>query len=331
MRAGRLLSTLLVLQTRGRRTARQLADELEVSVRTVYRDIAALQASGVPVLGDPGHDGGYHLPDGYRTRLTGLTADEAGTLFLTGLPGPAEALGLGGLAAATTLKLMAALPDGLREQATRVRDRFHVDTPDWYGTAEDTPHLSAIARAVWEERRIGIRYRRWANPREVDRTLDPYGLVLKGGHWYLVAADRGDPRTYRVSRVLEMSPTGEGFQRPQGFDLAAHWQDYLAEFDARRVQGEIAIRFSPTAVEMLTDLLDGASARAVAENGVAAADGWVTARIPYESVEHTTSLVLRFGEDAELLEPVWMRERLAASARAIADMYAGGRGSPTDG
>ncbi|MEV0646908.1 YafY family protein [Phytomonospora sp. NPDC050363] len=322
MRAGRLLSTLLLLQAKGRRTARQIADELEVSVRTVYRDIAALQASGVPVLGDPGHDGGYHLPDGFRTKLTGLTTDEAGALFLTGLPEPAAALGLGGLAAATTLKLMAALPDPMREQATRVRDRFHVDTPDWYGTADDTPHLAAIARAVWEERRIAVRYRRWASPREVDRELDPYGLVLKGGHWYLVGADRGEMRTYRVSRVLSMSPTGTGFQRSADFDLAAHWREYLGEFDARRVHGEVTVRLSPTGMEMLTDLFDGNSVRAVADTGVAGADGWVTARIPYESVEYTTTLVLRFGEDAELLEPGWMRERLAATVRAIAEKYA---------
>lgn len=181
MRASRLLSLLLLLQTRGRMTAQALADELEVSVRTIYRDVDSLHAAGVPLYGDPGWDGGYQLLDGYRTQLTGLTTDEAESLFLAGLPGPAAELGLGAVVTAAQLKLMAALPAELRDRAGRIRERFHLDAPGWYRESDRTPHLAAVADAVWNQHRLRVRYRRWSVPREVLRTLEPYGVVLKGG------------------------------------------------------------------------------------------------------------------------------------------------------
>uniref|UniRef100_UPI0013D8B44B helix-turn-helix transcriptional regulator n=1 Tax=Candidatus Frankia alpina TaxID=2699483 RepID=UPI0013D8B44B len=185
MRASRLLSVLMLLQTRGKLTARQIADELDVSVRTVHRDLDALAQAGVPVLADRGVTGGYRLLAGYRTRLTGLTADEADSLFLAGMPGAAAELGLGAMLAAAELKLMATLPEPLRERAGRVRERFHLDAPSWFRATEDTPLLAEVADAVWAQRRLRVTYRRWRAPREVDRVLDPLGVVLKSGTWYL--------------------------------------------------------------------------------------------------------------------------------------------------
>jgi biotin operon repressor len=187
MRASRLLSLLLLLQTCGRMTAQQLAGELGVSVRTVYRDVEALGAAGVPLYGDAGHAGGYQLLGGYRTRLTGLTAAEAEALFLSGLPGPAAELGLGSVLAAATLKLRASLPASLRENADRLTERFYLDAPGWYRRPEDVPHLPAVASAVWDRQVIQVTYRRWKEPAEVARRLEPHGLVLKGGIWYVVA------------------------------------------------------------------------------------------------------------------------------------------------
>src|SRR5215467_7724469 len=221
MRASRLLSALLLLQTHGRMSARALAESLDVSVRTVYRDMTALHAAGVPVYAEGGPDGGYQLVDGFRTRLTGLTEDEARVLFLTGLPGPAAELGLGALVSAAELKLAAALPPSLLDSANRVRDRFHLDAPGWYAQGDASPHLGQVADALWQQRRIRVGYRRWKEPTDVRRTLDPLGLVLKAGIWYLVAtADGGrSPRTYKVNQILDLAVTGERFQRPPAFDL----------------------------------------------------------------------------------------------------------------
>jgi predicted DNA-binding transcriptional regulator YafY len=223
VRASRLFSIVLLLQNRGRMTAQALADELEVSVRTVYRDVEALGEAGIPVYGDAGHRGGYQLVDGYRTRLTGLHADEAESLFLAGVPDAAAELGLGAVLAAAQLKLAAALPPELRDRAGRVRERFFLDAPGWYREADPAPFLVPLANAVWNQQRVRVLYHRWARPQDVERRLDPYGLVLKAGNWYVVAAPAGkqSPRTYRVAQFLEFEPTGEAFERPDAFDLAA--------------------------------------------------------------------------------------------------------------
>ena len=170
-------------------TADELAAELEVSPRTIYRDIEALSSAGIPIYADRGPTGGYQLIDGYRTRLTGLTSAEAQSLFLAGLPGPAEELGLKEFAAAAQLKLLAALPTELRSRAEQIRQRFHLDTPTWFRGDEPTEHLATIADAVWEQRRVRMTYQRWGN-QTVEREVDPYGLVLKAGTWYFVGSGR---------------------------------------------------------------------------------------------------------------------------------------------
>ncbi|MGA5554262.1 helix-turn-helix transcriptional regulator [Streptomyces lavendulocolor] len=321
MKSGRLLTILLLLQTRGRMTAAQFAAELEVSVRTVYRDVEALHTAGVPLYGDAGHRGGYELLAGYRTRLTGLSAGEAGALFLTGLPGPAADLGLGPAVEGARLKLRAALPPGLREQADRMGRRFHLDAPGWYAEGDDVPFLPAVADAVWRGRVLDVRYRRWTEPTDVDRRLEPYGLVLKAGRWYVVAARPGGsgPRTYRVDRILRLTVTEDGFAVPDDFDLAAHWRAHQRDFHARLHRDEALVRLSPRGVTRLT----GAAARAAAAAGTPDPDGWTRARVPVESMEGAHDQFLALGADAEVLGPPELRARLAATARALADRYAG--------
>ena len=212
MRASRLVQLLLLLQARGRMTAANLAVELEVSERTIHRDVDALSAAGVPIYAERGPHGGIQLVDGYRTRLTGLTGDEAEALFLSGLPGPAAELGLGTVVAAARLKVLAALPTELRARASRLVERFHLDAAGWFHASESVPHLGALADAVWESRRVTVGYRRAGG--EVDRILDPVGLVLKAGIWYLVAVTDGQVRTYRISRFSRVTPTDRTFERP---------------------------------------------------------------------------------------------------------------------
>ncbi|MFP1629032.1 helix-turn-helix transcriptional regulator [Streptomyces sp. 5K101] len=316
MKAGRLVSILLLLQTRGRMTAAQLARELDVSVRTVYRDVEALHSAGVPLYGDAGHAGGYQLLAGYRTRLTGLSAGEAEALFLSGIPGPAAELGLGPALAAAQLKLRAALPAALRDQADRIRTRFHLDAPGWYAADEEVPHLTAVADAVWHSRVLAVRYRRWKEPTDVDRRLEPYGLVLKAGRWYVVAGP--GPRTYRVDRILELESQGQEFSPPADFDLAAYWQRYQADFVARLHRGEAVVRLSPAAAARLT----GAAARALAETGVREEDGWTRAVLPIESEDRALVEFLSLGTEAEVLEPRSLRSRIAATARGVASRHA---------
>lgn len=322
MRASRLVSLLLLLQARGRMTAQELADELEVSLRTIYRDVESLSAAGVPVYADRGPAGGYRLVDGYRTRLTGLSGEEAVSLLFSGMPGPAAELGLGTVLAAAELKLMAALPKVVAERAGRVRERFHLDVPGWFHGGEPTPFLTAVADAVWNQHRLRVLYSRWKKPTPVTRTIDPLGLVLKAGHWYLVARSDGEDRTYRVDRVRELETLEEEFERPADFDLAAFWRAYLERFHGGMFTGEAVVRFSPEAMTRLVHLLTPAVIRAARDNaGEPDADGWVRTVIPIESIRHAHAELMRFGGDAEVLEPAELRERMAASARAVVEIY----------
>jgi predicted DNA-binding transcriptional regulator YafY len=336
MRASRLLSLLLLLQTRERMTARELAAELEVSVRTVYRDVESLSAAGVPVYADRGPDGGYRLLNGYRTRLTGLTATEAESLTLSALPGPASQLGLGDVLAAE-LKLMAALPPDLRTRAARIRERFHLDAPGWFRSPDDVPHLHAIADAVWNQRRIEVLYRRWRHPQQVTRTLDPLGVVLKAGTWYLIAraSDHGhpasaphpgtpadDPRTYRVSRVLTLRALPGHFDRPHGFDLAAYWAAYAERFEADAYREHATVKLSPDGLTRSQILLPPTMARAALDTATPPGpDGWVRATLPIESVRHAHVEFLKLGADVEVIDPPHLRDMIAATARAITARY----------
>lgn len=316
MRASRLVSILLLLQARGRLTAAQLADEFEVSIRTIYRDVESLHEAGVPLYGDAGHRGGYRLVDGYRTRLNGLSADEAKALFLSGLPGPASELGFGQVLATAELKLLAALPRGLGDQAGRVQARFYLDAPGWYQEADEVPTLPEVANAVWHGRVLQVRYRRWKEPTDVSRRLEPYGLVLKAGRWYLVAGP--GPRTYRVDQILELRVLDESFTIPEGFELAGYWQAWMADFHAGLHRGDALVRLAPAAAGQLS----GPAARAIAESGVAEADGWIRAVLPIESAERACRDFLAMGPDVEVLGPPALRERVAAAARATAARYA---------
>jgi predicted DNA-binding transcriptional regulator YafY len=321
MRADRLLSLLLLLQNRGRMTAPELAAELEVSVRTVYRDVEALSASGVPVRADRGPAGGFCLMDGYRTRLTGLTGSEAGSLFLAGAPGPARELGLGAVLATAQLKLQAALPAGLADRARRVQDRFHLDAPAWFRTADPVPQLAPVAEAVWEQRVLRVRYRRRGG--EVRRELRPLGVVLKGGIWYLVAQAGEDLRTYRISRVLAADPTGDGFERPAGFDLAAYWEESARRLEAALHQGTARLRISPLAQRLLPAQFGAAGSQALADAGAPDGEGWVRVEMPVETTAVAVSDLLRLGVEAEVLGPPELRSAMAGAVAELARRYGG--------
>jgi predicted DNA-binding transcriptional regulator YafY len=316
-----LLSALLLLQARGRMTAQELADELEVSVRTIYRDVESLSAAGVPVYADRGPDGGYRLLDGYRTRLTGLTTAEAESLFLTGMPTQAAELGLGEVLAAAQLKLMAALPPSLRARAGAIRDRFLLDAPGWFREQQAPPLLAPVAGAVWEQRRLAIRYTRW-DQSSVDRDVDPLGLVLKNGTWYLVALAAGteEPRTFRVSRILNVD-VRDPFSRPAGFDLAKHWETAAERVRTRLWKSHATVRLSPHGRRMAF-LLGPVVNRALHEQDPEPdADGWTTVTLPIETHRHALHSFLQLGADVEVLEPVELRAMFVQAATDLARRY----------
>lgn len=316
---------MLLLQARGRLTAQQLADTLEVSVRTIYRDVESLSAAGVPVYGDAGPAGGYQLLDGYRTRLTGLTAGEAEALFLAGLPQAAAELGLGTVLATAQLKLQAALPAELRDRSALIQQRFHLDAPGWYYDGDRVPHLTAVAAAVWEQQQIQIRYRRWKAPAEVTRVVEPHGLVLKAGKWYLVARCDGQLRTYRVSQILELAETGRRFGRLPGFDLADYWASQVTGFQDRLYQGEATVRLTPAGRQRAAEILSSAVATAIGRTATEPdSRGRVTAVIPIESRIHAHSELLRLGAEVEVLSPDDLREMMRQTARGLAGAYLGG-------
>jgi predicted DNA-binding transcriptional regulator YafY len=322
VRASRLLTILLTLHTRGRVSAQQLADELEVSLRTVYRDVEALNAAGIPVYATRGRAGGFQLLDGYRTKLTGLTADEADALFLAGLPGAAADLGLGSVLAATQLKLLAALPPELRERAARIRDRFLLDAPGWLRESDAPAYLPDVADAVWAQHRLQVRYQR-ADRTIVERVLEPLGLVLKAGVWYLVAAvaPGSAPRTYRLSRMLAAAALDERFERPAGFDLQTHWGEYQQDYESRIFHGTARIRLTAAGRELL--FLIGTPAARAGRAAMSAPDehGWVTTTVPIESVRHAQHAFLQLGEELEVLDPPELRDLVARSVRALATRY----------
>ncbi|MEV0321742.1 helix-turn-helix transcriptional regulator [Streptomyces sp. NPDC050658] len=322
MRADRLLALLLLLQNRGRMTAPELAAELEVSVRTVYRDVEALAASGVPVYAERGPAGGFRLMDGYRTRLTGLTDDEADSLALAGMPAAAADLGLGAELVTAQLKLGAALPSGLGERSRRIQERFLLDAEGWFRTADPAPLLPVVADAVWRRRVLRVHYRRWGG--EVRRELHPLGLVLKAGNWYLVASAEGSVRTYGVSRLLDVTvpDRDEPADRPAGFDLAAYWATAAKELQARVLRGTAHVRVSPAGLRLLPVLFGAAGTRAVETAGEPDQDGWRAVDLEVETLPVAVSDLLRLGVEAEVLGPPELRAELARTVTGLAQRYA---------
>ncbi|MCL7458821.1 helix-turn-helix transcriptional regulator [Micromonospora echinofusca] len=321
MRAARLISLVLLLQARETMTAAELARELEVSERTVYRDVLALSAAGVPVYADRGRAGGYRLLGGYRTRLTGLTRDEAEALFLAGLPGPAGDMGLADAVASAELKVLAALPPSLRDAPVRTGQRFHLDVPGWFREAGPPPWLTELAGAVWRDRVVELRYRR--GDREVEREAHPYGLILKNGVWYLVGRVGGAYRTYRVDRVTHVGVQTATFDRDAGFDLAGYWRTQAEEFLRGMLRAEVTVRLSPVGLRRLRFVADAPFAydEALAAAGEPDGQGWVVTRLPVESVDVAYAQLLSLGPEVEVLGPPELRELMVDAARRSAAVY----------
>jgi len=322
MRAARLIKMVLLLQSRPSMTAAELARELEVSERTITRDAQALSEAGVPVYADRGRAGGYRLIGGYRTRLTGLARSEAEALFLSGVPGALREMGLEDAASAARLKVSAALLPSLRDAPRSAAQRFHLDAPAWFAEPKTPELLPAVAEAVWDDLRITARYRR--QEAEVKRELEPYGLVLKAGVWYVCARvpNPGSFRLYRIDRFTAVESGDERFVRDEAFDLPGFWAERAVQFARSILRATVVIRLSESGARQLRYAVHALTAQeALAQAGPPDGEGRVTVTLPVESYDVAYTQLLALGPEVEVLQPSVLRQRFAEAAARTAAYY----------
>lgn len=318
MRADRLLSVLLLLQVHRRQTARELARRLEVSQRTIHRDMEALSAAGFPVFAERGSGGGWMLVEGYKTNLTGLNRDEIQALFLTKPLRLLADLGLAKASDAAMIKLEAALPSAHRDSAEHARQRIHIDITGWNRSDERVRLLPVLQQAVWQERKLKFTYER-SGCDPVERLADPLGLVAKGSVWYLVAVVDGDTRSYRVSRVLSAELTDEPYVRPNGFDLAEYWEQSAVSFKARLPRYQATVRAHPEVFPRMS--FAGRFAR-IEHAYPPDADGWIRVAMRFDVEEMAIEYALSFGSKMEVLDPETLREKVINAAKSVIAFYA---------
>ncbi len=321
MRADRLIAMLMLLQTKGRMTAQELSDQLEVSTRTVYRDLDALSASGVPVYAERGPNGGCELMERYRTNLTGLTESEVRALFMFTVPNLLADLGANKASEAAMLKLTASLPTPFQKDANEVRSKLHLDAAGWFQPKDPVPYLAMLQDAVWQEKRVRMEYRR-GDGRWVKRLVDPFGLVAKTSIWYLVGAIYGGmPMVYRVSRIQSAEITGSSFTRPADFDLAAFWREWCDRFEQQQAAFAVTLRVQPEGVVSLTHQLGEGVMQLVLAAESMAQDGSVVIELQFASVEDACQKLAGLGTAVQILAPDSLRRQLANHAQSLLEFY----------
>ena len=318
MRADRLLAIMLLLQRSARdgknMTAADLATRLEVSVRTIYRDLEALGAAGVPVYAEPGRNGGIRILESYTTDLSGLSVAEAELVPLLGLSDAFAGIALGSSLRRTETKLLMALPDDQRVRAEQARRRIHVDLSRWWDHAEPLPFLPTLVQAVFGGKLLRLRYRRGEDASVVGRTIHPLGLVVQGGTWYLVGRTRPDEtgRIYRVSRIEEAEALGEDADVDDEFDLVAFWLERKEDFHMTRSGYPVKIRAKPWALRALRHEFTGA---------VPSGDDWVDADVSFGTRGMAFERLLGLGAGVEVLEPDDLRRAVAEAIGRMSALY----------
>jgi len=319
VRASRLVELLVRLQLRGGASASELADALEVSVRTVYRDVEALSAAGLPIYTEVGRNGGIRIDPAYRIAgLPRLDAAEARGVLFAVVPAIAEQLGLD--AAAVDRTLLPAMERSTETAARVVRDRLLVEPTHWFVPPDDTPVLAEIARAVWESREVRLSYR------GAGVVVHPLGLILKGSTWYLFGeARRGAERPYRLfrlSRIDSVELRGIRFARPPDFDLAVAWAEHRQAFLASLPEYLVTVRVAPGAEPHLALLDEGAPELPLPDETPRDEHGWARLRLRFERTPVGTARhLLRLGAEIEVLDPPELRELMTETAAGLATLY----------
>lgn len=319
MRSGRQLGIALYLQSRGRATADQLAEVFEVSARTVLRDVEQLSAAGIPVYTEQGRNGGIAILDGYRTSLTGLSVGESKTVAFFSLPSAAEQLGIERDLTLAREKILAAMTAAMSTPSATVIEGFHVDPVDWYRRVVDPPLLREIAEALWAGRRIRLEYESWTN--HSTRVVDPWGLVIKAGVWYLVAASDGATKVFRADRVSALHNTGDVAIKPEpSFRLADFWNEWCEQSE-RRLRAQVAtVRINRAGLDELPRI----GAHLVADIKVLEPpniDGWSLIEIFIEDDAIAARDLMSLGPNIEVITPPALRRAIRVRARGIAQLH----------
>jgi predicted DNA-binding transcriptional regulator YafY len=323
MRADRLLSILMILQAQGKVTVRDLAEELEVSERTIYRDITALSVSGVPIYTERGPGGGVSLIERYRTDLTGLSKDEVRALFMLSIPTPLTELGVGRELKTALHKLAAAIPSSYHSDEVIARQRIHLDWSPWFREEESLQHLETIQRAMWSDRKLCLRYwtqhMTWLGPLET--VVSPYGLVAKAGVWYLICATEDHLCVIRVSWVIEAQQLEEEFVYPEDFDLVSYWTTWCRKYEENRPYFSAQVRVSPKLHHWLPDIFGDDVREEIERADPPDEDGWITLSLTFETLESARKQLMNFGRSVEVLSPPALRSSLVDYAHQILHVY----------
>lgn len=317
MRGDRLVSILMLLQAYGKLTAHELAERLEVSERTIYRDMEALSAAGFPVVADRGQKGGWRLLDDYQSRLSGLKDSEIQSLFLSPSDELLADLGLSQIWESARQKLIASLPADDREKIQSVWNRIHIDTSTWKGQKEEIQNFEVLKQAIWKENKMHIVYER-ADGQRISRVVEPLGLVAKGSRWYLVAAHEGELRSYRASRIRKAEQTKEIFQRPANFNLASYWKTSTESFREQLPSFSVQIEAKKTIVSRLT--FTDAFVR-IKDIRKAKHLGWVSIQLVFDTEEEAKRYLLGFATEVRVIKPFSLQQEIYALAKEVVRMY----------
>ncbi len=312
MRADRLIALMLLLEVRGRMTTQQLADALEVSRRTILRDVDALSSAGVPLYTEGGHGGGVALDEQYRVSLTGLMESEVRALFVSQNAALLNEVGMGQATESTLLKLFAALPHTHRQSVDYIRQRIYIDPHWWWQEQQPLPFLDALQQAVYEDHRIRVTYQHH-NGTVVERLLSPYSLVAKMSVWYLIAKRDGALRTYRVSRIRAVEVLDDCFERDADFDLTTYWTTHVQQFRRGLVQYRFTLRLPEPRLSFIEWYFPGRSHVITPPDDT----GYFTTQFETETPELARMFVLGLGTDAEVVAPSELHESVVAVAQEI--------------
>lgn len=323
MRADRLISMLMLLQFHRKLTACRLAEELQVSVRTIYRDVIALNSAGVPVYAEKGPGGGICLVEEYRTTLTGLSAQEVRALFMLSVPSPLEELGFSQELKGALLKLDAALSESRKQEGESARQRIHLDWSPWINPAQPLAYLQVLQQAVWSDHQIVICYLPtpvgWIEP--IQLQVQPYGLVAKAGSWYLICDYLGHKRVIEVSTIKEVALCKQAFQRKQAFNLELFWKGWCKEYQENRTGYVVRLRFLSKLKPYLPFVFGTSVEIRPLEMDETGHPDWINAVIIFESFRAARTTLLGLGSAVEVLAPQSLRLSVADFAEQISNIY----------